>query len=196
MVSENNDNKMTGYEELIGAEKRDALEMLLRSDFESKLYEKIRLGKTRQGIPFRKFLIPSALGLITVLILLILRIIPPGKAIKMENPIGIALYAISPGANANCGSHSGPGREVTEFEMSLRQVLSASIRKNTSLNELSGYISHALTSGREGSPPGDPAIRKHRFHERELLKTELRSMSKNNDYSELVSGIIINLTEV
>lgn len=180
---------------LIREEKREGISKFENSDFEKKIYNRIRNEEKRYGPVFRKMLIPASLS-IAIVVFSLLLINKIGNASKMGNPIYFALASIS--ADSEKIDYDTVEQEniKTEFENALSQVLYSLDRESITFNELTENILNTINSITEEKAGQSTSFENIISRDLNTIKKDILNMNIKKDYSELFSRIIKNITEV
>lgn len=181
--------------DLIISEKKEGLSRLNRSGFEKRITGRIRKEKQRTILISPKLMIYASFAIVVAAVSIILLFNNGGQTGKGENPLMIVLENIMEDENKVIKDSGKSENVLSIFENSLCQVLYKVKREGISMNELTQSIAGVINSTK-----GDMETKLIRSegtvrNDFRLIRHGLLYMNKKNDYTELFSRIIKNLTE-
>lgn len=178
---------------IIESEKKDGIKKFNNSDFEQKLYNRIRGRRRGMRVSLKWILVPASLALLVISALFLFR--GDGRIPPTPNNFQLALESV---VKENAGLREIPEEWIEKnkkVENLQKQILRSIKGSEIGVKDLTGHIVSSMISvtgknGLELKISGD--IPGNNFM---LIKKDISNMNKKDDYSELFSRIIINLTE-
>ena len=190
----NNEIKLPDFlNDLINNEKREGIERFKSSDFEKKIYNRIRDQKRGRRVSLKWVLVPASLILIFVSTLILFK--RDSENPSWQNKFQMVLENV---INENSPSQKIPAiveKERKKIEKLQNEILASDLKHEITTTDLSQHIKTSLLSATGENEPEFKFYNEYTGSDFLKLKEDIGNMNKKNDYSELFSRIIIKLTE-
>ncbi len=191
---DNNEVKLPDFlNDLIKKEKREGLSKFEGSDFENKIYNRIRDQKRGRQFSFKWILAPASLIILFMFSLLVFR--RDGKLPSGNNNFQLVLEKVMKESESSVKISKRSLMERTQFENLQNELLASGIYSENGLSDLSEHIKFSIFSATGGSETKLMISDEIENKDSLLIKKGITDMNKKDDYSELFSRIIIKLAE-